>query len=173
MMNDQKKEAEHLPMEKNIIAGAECAARAKKQRAAVEALREMPAEEQLWDCIVAFQNAPFYTSSGLPFTYTLKIGRNGAYTKELFIDRRKGSKSLAWSSIRMAFEKVLKAQELPVFFERPKAIGDIRGISYIYPMLWRFGLVAVPDKIYREMCPTPDDAFHDFIGEAHEKEEIP
>ena len=28
--------------------------------------------------------------------------------------------------------------------DRPKALGDIRGVSYIYPMLWRFGVLEVP-----------------------------
>lgn len=45
-------------------------------------------EENLWKCVMAFQGYPFFTSSGLPFTYTLKTGRDGTYTKELFIDRR-------------------------------------------------------------------------------------
>lgn len=124
----------------------------KERKAAVETLQAAPIEENLWNCIVHFQQYPFYTSSGLLFTYTLKVGRSGKYTKELFIDRREGSKSLAWSSIRMAFEKVLKTQDVPAFFERPKAIGDIRGISYIYPMLWRFGLITVPDKVRDKMC---------------------
>lgn len=32
-------------------------------------------------------------------------------------------------------------------YEKPKAIGDIRGISYIYPMLWRFGIILVPEEV--------------------------
>ena len=36
----------------------------------------------------------FKTYSGLPFTYEIKKGRNGEYTKELWIDRREKSKSL-------------------------------------------------------------------------------
>ena len=39
----------------------------------------------------------FKTYSGLPFTYEVRKGRNGEYTKELWIDRREKSKSLAWS----------------------------------------------------------------------------
>ncbi len=35
-----------------------------------------------------FSGISLFTSSGLPFTYTLKKGRDGTYTKELFIDRR-------------------------------------------------------------------------------------
>lgn len=46
----------------------------------------------------------------------------------------------------MAFENVLKIKkELPEdqkpCVKRPKALGDIRGISYIYPLFSRFGLI--------------------------------
>lgn len=92
------------------------------------ALHENHDEQHLWDCIVVFEGYPFQTISGLPFSYQLKTGRNGELTKELWIDRRENSKSLAWSSVRLAFEKT---EGKPVV-TRPKALGDIRGISYIY-----------------------------------------
>ena len=28
-----------------------------------------------------------------------------------------------------------------------KALGDIRGVSYIYGLFYRFGLIEVPDKV--------------------------
>ena len=31
--------------------------------------------------------------------------------------------------------------------DRNKALGDIRGVSYIYGMFYRFGLIAVPEKV--------------------------
>lgn len=97
------------------------AERVKKYQArkqAVSDLKEACSEENLWKCIIAFQNYLFHTASGLPFIYTLKIGRNGEYTKELFIDRRENSKSLAWSSVKIAFEKAVEKQG--TVFERPK-----------------------------------------------------
>lgn len=105
------------------------------------------AEESLWMCIIAFQNHPFYTASGLPFTYGLRKGRNGKETKELWIDRREKSKSLAWSSVKLAFRRGIELKEV----HRPKALGDIRGVSYIYPMLWRFGVITVPEEVARKM----------------------
>ena len=36
--------------------------------------------------------------------------------------------------------------------ERPKALGDIRGISYIYPILWRLELIRVPEKFEKKMA---------------------
>jgi hypothetical protein len=38
---------------------------------------------------------------------------------------------------------------------RPKALGDIRGISYIYPILYRFGLIEVPEAVAGKLeCPA-------------------
>lgn len=123
----------------------------KNQKAALEKLSVERTEAYLWECVVAFQNVPFRTASGLPFQYQLKIGRNGNYNKELLIDRRKESKSLAWSSILLAFRKVTENEKALFFADRPKAIGDIRGVSYIYPLFYRFGLILVPDKIKEKM----------------------
>lgn len=114
-------------------------------RKAVENLKTECTEANLWKCIIAFQHYPFYTSSGLAFTYKLKVGRNGRFTKELFIDRRENSKSLAWSSVRMAFQKA--EEKKGTVFSRPKEIGDIRGISYSYSLLWRFGVIEVPEEV--------------------------
>ena len=61
------------------------------------------------------------------------------YTKELWIDRREKSKSLAWSSVLLAL-KNMKGEVI----DRPKALGDIWGVTYIYGMFCRFGLINVP-----------------------------
>lgn len=129
--------------EAEISSNAEWCIVYRKRKAAVEALQEEMSEKKLWDCIIAFQGYPFRTVTGLKYSYTLKKGRNGDYTKELFIDRRESSKSLAWSSIVLAVEKA----ETGTIYEKPKAIGDIRGISYIYPMLWRFGIISVQEEV--------------------------
>jgi len=120
----------------------------KQSAAQIEALKALKrdcTEENLWNCIVAFQEYPFFTSSGLPFTYRLKVGRRGGYTKELFIDRRENSKSLAWSSVKLAFEKALEKKG--AVFTRPKEIADVRGVSYSYSLLWKFGIIEVPEEI--------------------------
>lgn len=138
----------YLPYEKgvyfpSIVAGDKIGVGAERQRRyrAVRKLMENPNEETLWSCIVAFRGYTFHTIKGLPFTYTIKTGRNGFLTKELWIDRREGSKSLAWSSVLLAFRNV---GEIGKVVDRPKALGDIRGVSYIYGMFCRFGLVAEP-----------------------------
>ena len=128
----------------NISTGAE---RQRHYRAVV-ALKKNPCEENLWKCVVAFRGYKFKTMSGLPFTYTLKKGRGDEFTKELWIDRREGSKSLAWSSVLLAYHNISKIGEV---VDRPKALGDIRGVSYIYGLFYRFGLIDVPEKVKEKM----------------------
>ena len=105
-----------------------------------------PTEENFWGVILAYAGVKFRTYSGLPFTYEVRKGRNGEYTKELWIDRREKSKSLAWSSIVLALGNI-KGKVV----ERPKALGDIRGVTYIYGMFYRFGLIDVPDEVKEKM----------------------
>ena len=141
----------YLPYSKVIYKMSEISQNAERVRRyqARKKFKENCTEENLWKCIVAFQGYPFFTASGLPFTYTLKIGRNGTYTKELFIDRRENSKSLAWSSVKIAFER---AMEKPcTVFDRPKAIADVRGVSYSYSLLWRFGVIRVPEDVEEKL----------------------
>ena len=125
----------YLPYEKGVYfpedaEAANISAGAERQRhyRAVVALRKDPCEENLWKCVVAFRGYKFKTMSGLLFTYTLKKGRGDKFTKELWIDRREGSKSLAWSSVMLAYHNIGKIGEV---VDRPKALGDIRGVSYI------------------------------------------
>ena len=93
-----------------ISVGAE---RQRRYRA-MKRWRGDPTEENFWSVVVAYVGVKFKTYSGLPFTYEIKKGRNGEYTKELWIDRREKSKSLdrqgtvccAWE--KTAFEEDLK-----------------------------------------------------------------
>ena len=112
----------------------------------IKKLAEEKTEENLWQTIVAFQEYPFKTMTGLPFYYKLKIGKNGEWNKELLIDRREKSKSLAWSSIVLALGNI-RCEVV----ERPKALGDIRGVTYIYGMFYRFGLIDVPGEVKEKM----------------------
>lgn len=108
--------------------------------------RADPTEENFWGVVLAYAGVKFKTYSGLPFSYEIKKGRNGEYTKELWIDRREKSKSLAWSSIVLALGNI-KGKVV----ERPKALGDIRGVTYIYGMFYRFGLIDMPDDAKEKM----------------------
>ena len=113
--------------------------------------RTNPTEENFWGVVLAYAGVKFKTYSGLPFSYEIKKGRSGEYTKELWIDRRENSKSLAWSSVLLALKNVKEN-----VVDRPKALGDIRGVTYIYGMFYRFGLIDVPDdakcKMNKSRC---------------------
>ena len=54
---------------------------------AVEKLRETLDEKYLWEVILLYAGESFKTYTGLPFTYEVRKGRNGDYTRELWIDR--------------------------------------------------------------------------------------
>ena len=125
-----------------ISVGAE---RQRRYRA-MKRWRGDPTEENFWGVVVSYAGVGFKTYSGLPFSYEIKKGRNGEYTKELWIDRREESKSLAWSSVLLALKNI-KGEVV----DRPKALGDIRGVTYIYGMFYRFGLINVPDEVKEKM----------------------
>ncbi len=116
----------------------------------------------LWQCVLAFQNYSFYTTSGLPFSYTVKKKRNGEYSGELIVSRKEESKTLTKSSVMLAFHRVMDGMQtaetlnptdtlstsiIPPEFKGPKAIGQIFGISYVYSMFWKWGLIKVPKKV--------------------------
>lgn len=125
-----------------ISVGAE---RQRRYRA-MKRWRADPTEENFWGVILTYAGVKFKTYAGLPFSYEIKKGRNGEYTKELWIDRREKSKSLAWSSVLLALGNIKDE-----VVERPKALGDIRGVTYIYGIFYRFGLIDVPDEVKEKM----------------------
>ena len=127
-----------------ISVGAE---RQRRYRA-MKRWRADQTEENFWGVVLAYAGVKFKTYSGLPFTYEVRKGRNGEYTKELWIDRREKSKSLAWSSVLLALRNIKKVGAV---VDRPKALGDIRGVTYIYGMFYRFGLIDMPDKVNGKM----------------------
>ena len=145
----------YLPYEKGVYfpsttSTEKISVGAERQRRyrATKKLRAAPTEEHLWEVVLLYQKVRFKTYSGLPFYYEIRKGRSGEYTKELWIDRREKSKSLAWSSVLLALGNV---KEVGAVVERPKALGDIRGVTYIYGMFYRFGLIDVPDEVKEKM----------------------
>ena len=135
----------------NLSVGAERIRRMRKRNKVLEELRTEQTEEALWAAMIEFQGYKFRTYSGLVFSYSLKKGRGDTYTKELFIDRRENSKSLAWSSVLLAFHNI---PSIGSVVDCPKAIGDIRGVTYIYAMFYRFGLIDAPQKAKEKMEPV-------------------
>ena len=46
-------------------------------------------------------------------------------------------------------EETIEKTEGKPLVERSKALGDIRGVSYIYGIFWRFWLIEGPALAYR------------------------
>ena len=126
--------------ESKVSANADRCELYRKRKAAVEAIID---SDTLWDALLLFQGYKFHTVTGLQFSYEIRKGRSGEYTKELWIDRRGESKSLTMSTVLKAYENRIGAG----IVDRPKALGDLRGVSYIYPIFFRFGLIEVPEKV--------------------------
>lgn len=126
--------------ESEISANADRCELYRKRKTAVEAIID---SDTLWDALLLFQGYTFYMITGLQFSYEIRKGRSGEYTKELWIDRRGESKSLTMSTVLKAYENCIGAG----IVDRPKALGDLRGVSYIYPIFFRFGLIEVPEKV--------------------------
>ena len=148
----------YLPYQKGVyfsdeVSPEKISAGAEQQRRynAMKRWKADPTEKNFWEVVLAYAGVKFKTYSGLPFSYTVRKGRNGEYTKELWIDRREKSKSLAWSSVLLALRNINGE-----VVDRPKALGDIRGVTYIYGMFYRFGLIDVPDEVKQKMKEGPE-----------------
>lgn len=49
----------------------------------------------------------------------------------------------------MAFERALEQQG--AIFTRPKELVDVRGVSYTFSLLWRFGMISVPEEVEKKL----------------------
>lgn len=47
--------------------------------------------------------------------------------------------------LRLTFNNVINMKG--TLIKKPKALGDIRGVSYIYPILYEFGIIDVPGQV--------------------------
>lgn len=57
--------------------------------------------------------------------------------------------SIEWSAVKLAFYYALTQRGKVI--DCPEALGDICGASYIYPLLYRFGIIDVPDAVAQKM----------------------
>ena len=77
--------------------------------------------------VLAYAGVKFKTYSGLPFSYEIKKAGTVSTQENCGSTAGRRVKSLAWSSIVLALGNI-KGEVV----ERPKALGDIRGVTYIY-----------------------------------------
>lgn len=110
-----------------VSANAERCDLYRRRKRAVENIRDF---DSLWACIELFSGYSFKTVSGLRFEYTVKGG-------EIFINRKE--KSITKASVKKAYNNVISSEGK--LHKRPKDMGDIFGVSYIYPMFDRFGII--------------------------------
>lgn len=131
--------------------------RYRGRKKAVQRLQEQisaggDAEDALWQAVIAYQDYPFRTSSGLTFSYTVRQKKNGEYCGELLISRKESSKILTKSSMLLALRRVLEdSSPEPPLYAGPKAIGQIFGISYIYSLFWKWNLIRVPENVEKKL----------------------
>lgn len=126
-------------------------------RGIIEGKTQEELDALLWDAVVAYQNQPLRTLSGLEFSYTVKHKKNGEYSGELLVSRKETSKTLTRSSVMLAFHKVLEQIEItekdgtvlfaPPSYKGPKAVGQIFGISYIFSLFLEIGLIKTQTEI--------------------------
>ena len=153
----------YLPYQKapyNMAESSRHAADSRKYRERKKAVRHLheqisagdEAEDALWQAVIAYQDYPFRTSSGLPFSYTVRQKKNGEYSGELLVSRKESSKTLTKSSKLLALQRVLEdSGPEPPLYPGPKAIGQIFGISYIYSLFWKWNLIRVPEKMEKKL----------------------
>lgn len=121
--------------EGDISVGAERQRLYKERQQVVKQLQTEASETMLWNAVLLFAGYPFQTSTGLKFTYTIKIKHNGEPGNELVITRRE--KTITKATVLMAYRKVL---ELDGKVSGPKKLG-VFGASYLYPIFKRFELI--------------------------------
>ncbi len=83
-------------------------------------------------------------------SYLRKFHTSLLRVSEKYLMARTKSTASLDERIREAEKKVTEAYENSIgaiIVNRPKALGDLRGVSYIYPILYRFGLIEVQEKV--------------------------
>ena len=88
-------------------------------------------KDLLWETLIAFENYPFKTATGLRYSYTVK-------GNELFVSRKE--KSVTRASVNIAFEAAVRLQREGNEITGPKMLGCF-GASYLYPIFIRIGVI--------------------------------
>ena len=97
------------------------------QRQKREILLREHTPEALWEAILAFEGAVFYTAKGLEYSYMIR-------GNEMFVSRKE--KSVTRASILVAYKKALGLGCVT----GPKQLG-VFGASYLYPVFRRLGII--------------------------------
>ena len=99
---------------------------------------ESELDDKLWQMFISHEGDEFTTARGLPFSYTIKRGRNGEQLGEIIIDRKE--KTITRSTILLAYNNAVKVMETEGIIKGPKKL-NVFGASYLYPIFISFGLI--------------------------------
>ncbi len=88
-------------------------------------------EKLLWERLRELQKHEFFTSKGLPFSFSIR-------GNELLISRR--SKSITRATVNMAYQKAYRLMDADGCVGGPKKLG-VFGASYIYPLFLELGII--------------------------------
>ncbi len=111
--------------ESNFSRGIEKETPAQRQKREILLRERTP--EALWEALLAFEGAVFYTAKGLEYSYTIR-------GNEMFVSRKE--KSVTRASILVAYKKALELGCVT----GPKQLG-VFGASYLYPVFQRLGII--------------------------------
>ncbi len=104
--------------------------------------------DDLWKCIVLFQDYPFITSGrggkgAVRFTYSLKkSSRTGKTTEEIVVSRKENSKTITRSTIELAFNNAVLEQRSLGFVKGPKRLRTF-GASYLYAIFLKWHIINI------------------------------
>lgn len=122
-----------MNIEERVRSFAETAGRMEKEQA----------EDYLWETLALLQGRTFTTSgrgktSGVEFTYSIKLDKDGRPGGEMFISTKE--KSITRASVMMGYWRALEIQAAAGRVSGPKKIGTF-GASYIYPLFLALGVI--------------------------------
>jgi hypothetical protein len=133
----------YMPYQKtvyNLKISTDIANRLRKYRERKAKVGQLAAEmssaskktkDLLWETLIAFENYPFKTATGLRYSYSVK-------GNELFVSRKE--KSVTRASVNIAFEAAVRLQREGNEITGPKMLGCF-GASYLYPIFIRIGVI--------------------------------
>lgn len=156
----------YLPYSKTVYSLASLSAEAERirlyrqrKKAVYDLQTHLYESIWLWKAIIAFENYPFHTSGrgnrpGIAFSYTVSsegkaggrhyIGENvEGYGNELWIikDGEMNKKSIARSTVDLAFRNALAEQQREGFVAGPRKLGVPGVRSNLYALFLRFGVI--------------------------------
>ena len=177
----------YLPYTKGLYNAAEISLNAERCRTykirqeQVRLLKEIPSEENLWQAVIAFQDYPLKTATGLPFRYKLiqRQQRKGIPTiingvhiipeelylnikspNILFINLYVDSEAALWKRLKIRDPQKYKPDRIPLLY---KTNTDLNNSLYHIPgNLYNVYSIDVSNMTVTDTLSTIDKIFYDI-----------